>query len=118
MSPQFVDFDADGHTDIITATFEGTAFIVRGGEDGWRNPEHLVDAQGRHIILSQFYDVDARRWTNADRTPSGQAEPNPRDHCVSATVVDWDAENKKLTVHKDEEIFIKSVDRASVFMDR
>ena len=44
MSPQFVDFDADGRTDIITATFEGTAFIVRGVDAGWAQPEHLLDA--------------------------------------------------------------------------
>jgi hypothetical protein len=90
MCPQFVDFDADGYTDIITATFEGTAFIVRGSAAGWQSPERLVDAQGRHIVLSLFYDMKANKYDNADRSPEGTT--NPEDHCVSAMAMDWDAD--------------------------
>jgi hypothetical protein len=83
-----VDFDADGHADIITATYEGTAFIVRGGESGWSQPEHLLDAQGRHIVLSLYYDTKENKYKNAERSPEGKE--NPKDHCVSASVMDWD----------------------------
>ncbi len=90
MSSQFVDFNADGYTDIITATFEGTAFIVAGSGEGWQQPEHLVDSQGRNIALSLFYDMEARKYDNVERSPEGQN--NPSDHCVSAMVMDWDAD--------------------------
>ena len=90
MCPQFVDFDADGHTDIITATFEGTVFIVRGSDAGWQAPEHLVDAQGRHIVLSLYYDMVNNRYENAERSPEGVE--NPPDHCVSAMVTDYDGD--------------------------
>jgi hypothetical protein len=88
MSPQFVDFDGDSYTDIITATYEGTAFMVRGSAEGWREPGHLVDAQGRTIVLSLYYDMKENRYDNADRSPQGKT--NPGDHCVSAMVFDWD----------------------------
>lgn len=90
MSPQFVDFDADGHVDIITATFEGTAFLVRGSEEGWQQPEHLKDAEGRNVVLSLFYDMEANKYDNADRSPAGTT--NPGDHCVSAMVWDWEGD--------------------------
>ncbi|MGE0434983.1 MAG: FG-GAP-like repeat-containing protein [Planctomycetota bacterium] len=90
MCPQFVDFNADGHIDIITATFEGTAFIVAGSEAGWKTPEHLTDAQGRHIVLSLYYDFVARKYDNAERSPEGQS--NPKDHMVSTMVFDWDGD--------------------------
>ena len=88
MSPQFVDFDADGNTDIITATYEGHAFIVRGSASGWQQPQHLVDAQGRNIVLSFYYDTERRTFDNADRSPQGTS--NPPDQCVSAVAFDWD----------------------------
>ena len=88
MCPQFVDFNADGYDDIITATFEGTAFIVEGSAAGWQEPKHLKDAQGRNIVLSLFYDMEENTYKNAERSPSGTT--NPSDHCVSAMVWDWD----------------------------
>ena len=90
MSLQFADFDADGHEDIVTATFEGTAFLCRGSEDGWLPPEHFVDGQDRNIVLSLFYDMEANAYANADRSPEGVE--NAEDHCVSAMVMDWDAD--------------------------
>lgn len=90
MCPQFVDFNADGYDDIITATFEGTAFIVEGSAAGWQEPKHLKDAQGRNIVLSLFYDMEENTYKNAERSPSGTT--NPSDHCVSAMVWDWDGD--------------------------
>jgi hypothetical protein len=90
MNLQFADFDADGHDDIITATFEGTAFVVRGSEHGWRAPEHVLDAKGRPVVLSLYYDMQANAYKNADRSPAGVE--NAEDHCVSTMVIDWDAD--------------------------
>ncbi|MEE9395309.1 MAG: VCBS repeat-containing protein [Planctomycetota bacterium] len=90
MCPQFVDFDADGHTDIITATYEGTVFISRGSHKGWGKPEHLIDAAGEYLVLSLYYDMEEDTYKNAKRSPEGQS--NPKDHCVSAMVWDWDAD--------------------------
>lgn len=88
MSLQFVDFDGDGHRDIVTATFGGTVFLVRGAADGWKRPEQLRDSQGRPIVLSLYYDTETHRFANADRSPPGVT--HPRDHGVSATAMDWD----------------------------
>ncbi|MEM9381472.1 MAG: FG-GAP-like repeat-containing protein [Planctomycetota bacterium] len=90
MNLQFADLDADGHQDIVTATFEGHVFVVRGKEDGWHAPEHVLDAQGRKIALSLYYDMEANKYDNVDRSPEGKR--NPEDHCVSAVVMDWDAD--------------------------
>ena len=88
MSLQFADFDADGTTDIFTATYEGTAFVVRGSAEGWQQPEHVKDGKGRDIVLSLYYDTEQKAYRNADRSPAGST--NPEDHCVSALLLDWD----------------------------
>lgn len=88
MNLQFADLNNDGHNDIVTATFEGTAMVVYGSKDGWKPQEHIVDSQGRNIVLSLYYDTVANNYSNADRSPTGQK--NAEDHCVSTTVYDWD----------------------------
>ncbi|MEM1450422.1 MAG: VCBS repeat-containing protein [Planctomycetota bacterium] len=90
MNLQFADLDADGHQDIVTATFEGHAFVVRGKEGGWHEPEHVLDAEGRKIALSLYYDMEANKYDNVDRSPEGKK--NPDDHLVSAVAMDWDAD--------------------------
>lgn len=88
MSLQFADWNADGVQDLVTATFEGTAFVVPGGVKGFGQPEHILDAKGRHIVLSLYYDMEENEYKNADRSPEGQS--NEKDHCVSAFAFDWD----------------------------
>jgi len=88
MSSQFVDFNADGHLDFIAATYEGTVFLVTGSEDGWGQPQHLEDAKGRNVVISLYYDMEDNEYKNANRSPKGQKDSG--DHCVSATVFDWD----------------------------
>lgn len=88
MNLQFADIDADGDQDIITATFEGHAFVVRASPEGWGAPEHLLDSRGRKIALSLFYDMEANEYANVDRSPGGKK--NPGHHCVSTMAMDWD----------------------------
>ena len=90
MSSQFVDFNADGHLDFIAATYEGTVFLVAGSEDGWGQPQHLKDSQGRNVVISLYYDMEDNEYKNANRSPEGQKDSG--DHCVSATVFDWDGD--------------------------
>lgn len=90
MSSQFVDFNADGHQDFIAATYEGTVFLVAGSEDGWGQPQHLKDSQGRNVVISLYYDMEDNEYKNANRSPEGQKDSG--DHCVSATVFDWDGD--------------------------
>ncbi len=90
MNLQFADLNADGHDDIITATFEGHAFLIRGGKYGWAAPEHILDGDGRKVVLSTFYDMDANAYATADRSPEGQS--NPDHHCVSTVAMDWDGD--------------------------
>jgi hypothetical protein len=86
MAPQFVDFNADGITDIFTATFDGSPWVAYGSKDGFKQPEIIKDKNGKRVILSQFWDYDARKWTKDDRT--GGASPGA--HCISAVAFDWD----------------------------
>ena len=90
MNLQFADLNADGQQDIVTATFEGTPMVVYGGEKGWEAPQHIVDSQDRNIVLSLYYDMEENKYANVDRSPEGAT--HAEDHCVSATVMDWDGD--------------------------
>lgn len=90
MNLQFADFNADGHEDIVTATWEGTPFLVAGSADGWQKPAHITDKNGAKIYLSRYYDFDANKYDNAkygegDETIDG-------DHLISALAWDFDAD--------------------------
>lgn len=130
MNLQFADLNADGHDDIITATFEGTSFILYGSDEGWQEPEHLKDSQGRNLVLSLYYDFDEDQYDNAERSPPG--EQHEEDHCVSTTAMDWDNDgdldlllgakegrlylrknigSKKKPVFADENLLLQAVDK-------
>ncbi len=59
MTPQLVDLNADGHQDMLMATFEGTAFLVAGSKEGWEAPVHIKDEND----TKQTPDF---RWTRGD----------------------------------------------------
>jgi len=88
MSPQLVDFDADGIQDMVMGTFEGVVFLVRGSKEGFLEPEYVHDQGGNTILLSSFWNHDTDKWEKANRSPKG--ERHPQDHQISAVAVDWD----------------------------
>ena len=90
MSPQFVDFDADGRIDIVAGTFDGSPHLVRGGEKGWGQAEQIVDRDGSRIVLNQFWNFDTKKW---DATKSHDATGVVAEgHLTSAVAMDLDGD--------------------------
>jgi hypothetical protein len=85
-----VDYNADGTTDIFTATFDGSPWVSLGSKEGFLKPELVKDKNGERVMLSQFWDYDAEKpmWTSKDHTEG----KSPQAHCISAVVFDWDAD--------------------------
>jgi len=88
MSPQFVDFDRDGHIDIVAGIFDGSPYLARGGPEGFRAPVPILDREGRRIALREYWDHEAKRWQSTDR--SAPAIPQGHGHGTSAVAFDWD----------------------------
>ena len=82
MAPQFVDFNADGQIDIVTATFDGSPHVSLASSKGFAEPHRLLDTSGKRIMLSQFWNYKEKKWDEN----SGQ----PKGHCTSAVAFDWD----------------------------
>ena len=51
MSPQFVDFNGDGHLDIVAGTFSGSPWIAFGTADGFAQPGMIHDRSGERIVI-------------------------------------------------------------------
>ncbi len=91
MTPQLVDLNADGHPDMIAATFEGTAFFMEGTEDGFKGPEYIMDEKNEMVRISFYYNMDDDEFQNVDRS-SEDEENNEIHHMTSIAAVDWDAD--------------------------
>ena len=90
MGSQFVDFNADGHLDYLTATFDGSPHISYGSAEGFGKPERLKDAQGRRILISSIWNYESNKHENLGRSmPDGKACD---ERCISALAFDWDAD--------------------------
>jgi hypothetical protein len=89
MSPQFVDFDADGHLDIVAATFDGSPKVARGTAKGFVQPVHVLDRDGARIVMNQFWNFDSKRWEETNRCDPAGAE---HGHLTSAWACDWDGD--------------------------
>ncbi len=88
MSPQFVDFNADGHTDIVVGTFDGSPHVSFGSDKGFADPTHILDKEGQRILINQFWNFETKKWDNATRcNPEGHELPN--GHLTSAIAFDW-----------------------------
>ncbi|MCA8976395.1 MAG: VCBS repeat-containing protein [Planctomycetes bacterium] len=89
MSPQFVDFDHDGHLDIVAGTFSGSPYRALGNGSGFAQPEMILDRDGERIVLNQFWNYDSKKWDETDRCdPVGGAPA--MGHGTSAWAMDWD----------------------------
>lgn len=89
MTPQLVDLNADGHQDIVVATFEGTAFLVAGSEDGWKEPVHIKDENDTNVRIGMYYDLEEKNYSTVDRS-TDDYESNDNHHMTAISVVDWD----------------------------
>src|SRR5688500_11340327 len=107
MSPQFVDFNADGNLDIVAGTFDGSPHVAYGTGKGWKQPEQILDRNGERIVLNQFWNFDTKKWdcrtrcdaegnalAKGDSTTRRDAESNApaKGHCTSALAMDWDGD--------------------------
>ena len=90
MGSQFVDLDADGHLDYLAATFDGSPHVARGSREGFAKPEQLLDAKGRRIIISSYWDHEAKAHKTDGRALD--ASPPPDERCVSAWAHDMDGD--------------------------
>ncbi|MHC5020290.1 MAG: hypothetical protein ACYTGX_09310, partial [Planctomycetota bacterium] len=90
MGSQFVDLDADGHLDYLTATFDGSPHIAWGSATGFATPERLKDTQGRRLLISSIWNYDAKKHENLGwAMPDGEAR---KERCISALAFDWDGD--------------------------
>ena len=90
MGSQFVDINADGHLDYLTATFDGSPHVSYGSEKGFGEPVRLKDAQGKRILISSIWNYESRKHENLGHAmPDGKAV---RERCISALAFDWDAD--------------------------
>ena len=93
MGSQFVDLDADGYTDYLTATFDGSVHVAYGSDVGFAAPTHLLDAGGQRIILDYYWDHDKNQHlTDGRAMPGGEVRT---ERLISALAWDWDGDGDR-----------------------
>lgn len=91
MSPQFVDFNADGHDDIVCGIFDGSPHVsywdAKAG--GFQQPVGILDKKGERIVLNAWWNFAERKWDETHRCdPEGGAPAE--GHLTSAIAFDYD----------------------------
>lgn len=89
MGSQFVDFNADGVTDVLTATYEGAVYVAHGlapdadskGPAGFAEPVHVLDRDGQRVGLEMMWSLEGKGWKDV-------FEPQ----CTTAVAFDWDTD--------------------------
>lgn len=90
MTPQFVDFNADGHIDMLAGTFGGVVQVAFGDGAHFAQPKTLVDASGDAIMMNAFWNRDEKKWDETHRCdPDGY---EGKAHLTSAWATDWDGD--------------------------
>ena len=85
-----MDFNGDGHTDLLTATFDGSPHISYGSEEGFSEPVRLKDGAGERILISSYWDYEAEEHKDTNRALTAVEGQGLR--CISALAYDWDAD--------------------------
>lgn len=109
MSPQFVDYDADGHLDIVAGIYDGSPYLVRGTPQGWAKPEQILDRNGARIVLNAFWNYDTRKWDQTNRHDAAGASGS--GHATSALAFDLDGDGDLdllLGDHRSGRVFVRS----------
>jgi hypothetical protein len=92
MSPQFVDFDADGQIDIVAGIFDGSPHLVRGSAKGWGKPEQILDRDGQRIVFNAFWNFDSKKWDETSRCDPDGYTPATKGLLTSAVALDLDGD--------------------------
>ena len=108
MSPQFVDFDADGKLDIVAGTFSGSPYVAYGTEDGWKQPEPILDRRGERILLNQFWNFEDDEWQDTERCDPEGGKP-AKGHLTSAWAMDWDRDG-------DQDLLLGDYDNGYLYL--
>lgn len=89
MSPQFVDFDSDGHLDIVCGTFDGSPHVAFGNGKHWQQPETILDRRDQRIVLNTWWNHQSNNWASTERCdPDGGAPAE--GHLTSCIAMDLD----------------------------
>jgi|GEM_PF-752458 len=92
MSPQFVDFNADGKTDIVAGIFDGSPHLARGSDKGFEQPTSILDREGSRIVLNAFWDFDAKKWNSTKRCDPLGHSGDQEGLLTSAVAMDLDGD--------------------------
>ena len=85
-----MDFNRDGHIDIVTATFDGSPYVSFGDGKTYAQPSHLLDKNGQRMYLKQYWDYDKKQWAESSQGFVDGLEP--QGHACSAVAFDWDGD--------------------------
>lgn len=110
MSPQFVDFNADGINDIVAGIFDGSPHLARGTAKGFEQPKTILDRDGARIVLNAFWNFDAKKWDSTKRCDPAVDASDKDGHITSAVAMDVDGDGDPdllLGDHKSGRIWLR-----------